>query len=277
MRRWVLGFLTTFALASACGGRSITTRDDGSESGGSRASSGGGTGGRGGIASGAVSGSGGHSGSVGFGGGKSLPPVVGGESGTAPIGTGGAASTGGSAGGGGGSRVGTGGAPGCDTERVVTGFTSVPTQQGLEELHGVTRVDGTLILEGSVFSLEPLRCLGSVSESLHLADMPLASLHSLENLRSVGGDLVFEVTVVPDVEPLRGLRTVGGNLELIWNLRMTSLAGLHELDWVGADVVIEGNDRLPTCEAERLITAVGRENIAGTVRIAGNGGEGACE
>jgi hypothetical protein len=226
----------------------------------------------GGTTSGPVSGSGGHSGvGTSTGGWKSLPPVVGGTSGTTPIGgTGGTSSTGGTAGE---DDPGPGGRPSCDTERVVLGTLNVRTQAELDPFEGVTKVEGSLIVELDISNLEPLSCLETVTGDLVFGDpYSLHSLSHLEYLRTVGGDLILEATLVPDIQTLSGLGQVGGSVRIIYNLHLERLVGLDGLLSVGENLVIEGNDRVAQCEGEWLVSAIGRDNIAGYTSIAGNKG-----
>ena len=111
---------------------------------------------------------------------------------------------------------------------------------------------------------------------MHFGDRyELRQLDYLENLESVGGSLIFEVTLVPDVHSLTGLRRIGGDLQVVWNLYLSELDGPFGVTSIGGDLVIEGNDDLTRC-AEELVVAVDRTNIAGEVSIEIDSGAGAC-
>jgi len=70
-------------------------------------------------------------------------------------------------------------------ESIRTGNVSVSTESALEELRGVTMIDGNLIVELAISNLEPLRCLKSVSGSMHFgAPYELRQLDYLENLEA---------------------------------------------------------------------------------------------
>jgi hypothetical protein len=165
----------------------------------------------------------------------------------------------------------------CDANSIHTGDVGVSTQSALEELRGVSIIDGNLIVELAISSLDPLRCLKSVSGSLHFGDpYELRQLDYLENLESVGGNLIFEATLVPDVQSLTGLRHVGGDLQIIWNLHLSELDGLFGVTSIGGDLVIEGNDELTSCEAAELVSAIDRSNIAGDVSVLIDSGADPC-
>ncbi|KYF89491.1 hypothetical protein BE20_20265 [Sorangium cellulosum] len=164
--------------------------------------------------------------------------------------------------------AGAGGAePGCDP-RVYSGSLSVTHQDGLEDLRGVTVLDGTLTLGGDVSDLSPLACLKTIKGKLQIIDATrLSSLDGLGSLSYVG--LQLQVMRNPSLLSLSGLRSLREAVAVLisenpllesvvgvgvkaaeWrvadNDALESLSGLEDVEegvfW------IEGNDRLATLD-----------------------------
>ncbi len=91
-------------------------------------------------------------------------------------------------------------------------------------------------------------------------------LDGLEYLTEVGGDLsVVNNTDLVDIDGLNNITSVGGNLFIVSNSSLTSLAGLSNITAVGIGVIIRGNDSLSNLNGLGNITAVG-----GDLEISGN-------
>jgi hypothetical protein len=142
----------------------------------------------------------------------------------------------------------------------------------LEELECVEVITGDLsISDTQVKSLEPLgslvHVLGDVSIAYRVgSSMRLESLHGLEQLTEVGGEL--ELSSLPrleSLEPLGALVRVGGRLRLHGLSRLDSFDGLGALESIGGDLDITVNEKLLDLKALRSLEAVG-----GTLSIASN-------
>lgn len=111
----------------------------------------------------------------------------------------------------------------------------------------------------------------------YFPELPLIDLGPLRCLTVIGGNAIFMIAPgLNDLDGLNNLTTIGGQL-LIGMTGLTNLDGFGNLRSIGGNLRIEQNSLLPTCEAEWLRDHVGEENIGGTVTIAGNDDSGTCE
>jgi hypothetical protein len=103
-------------------------------------------------------------------------------------------------------------------------------------------------------------------------DDALAALPQMPCLTAIAGDLRIEgnsgLLVAQDSS--LAVKTIGGTLSFESNPLVTSLAGLLDIESVGADFSVVDNVTLPTAEATALRDAIGVADIGGTVTISGN-------
>jgi hypothetical protein len=152
-----------------------------------------------------------------------------GAAGSGPAGGSGAAGAGGVAGVGGSAKGGAAGGVECPA-RVVDGDVKIESGAELEQLEGVTEIEGGLSLGGTAIDLGPLRCLGRITGSLTISGASLTSVDGLAALRAVGGRLF--VTSNPSLATL----------------------GLGRLAAVGSDVWIQNDGALATVDLGALAT-----------------------
>jgi len=87
----------------------------------------------------------------------------------------------------------------------------------------------------------------------------LTNLNGLENLTYIGGDLqISEEYVLTDLSGLDNLSAIGGSFDISWNPALTALTGLEGLRSVGGNLSITFNDKLISLSALDGLTSVGR-------------------
>lgn len=163
---------------------------------------------------------------------------------------------------------------------------SVSNSSSLENLHDFEILTGIVAFEGG-FGIYDHRSL--------------SSLHGLEQLQRVGGDITF--TYLPNLESLEALESLqsvgmnrGRGIQLKELNKLETLHGLESLEEISHSLIIEdnpnlrsieqliglkrvknigivNNPNLPTCQAEALAA---RLDPPGDVIISGNG-SGSCD
>jgi hypothetical protein len=149
---------------------------------------------------------------------------------------------------------GVGGEPGCGGVYAPAGGELViDGQVELDELIGVTVFQGRLEIRDAV-DLSPLACLTRVEGTLSISgNSLLTTLSGLEQLTEIDGACVIvENPSLSKIEALGSVRSILGDLN------------------------VEDNAVLPTCQAERLVEAIGSANIGGMISIDGNDDQGMC-
>ncbi len=131
-------------------------------------------------------------------------------------------------------------------------------------------VEGLLIFENKALgSLKGLENLASVSGGLALVrNKSLMSLTDMPHLVEIEGSVdIWFNDALQSLEGLHYLARVRDFLEVSDNGALQSLEGLRGVRYVGADVIITNNARLPTGQAQALAEQLVAEGIV----IAGNG------
>lgn len=144
----------------------------------------------------------------------------------------------------------------------IDGDLIVRTQAELDELEGVTTVNGSLRVgwydaPSDIADLSPLSGLTSVSGVLDVGYNPeLADLDGLDGLTSVGGRFgVGSNPLVASLDPLASLESVGG-LTVGAMPSLTDLDGLDGLTQVTGTLSIASNDALTDISALSGVTGV---------------------
>ena len=127
-----------------------------------------------------------------------------------------------------------------------------------------TSIEGNVQIEGDeINNLSGLSVLTAIEGRLRFYSCTaLENMSGLENLVSVGGDLVLYVwpgktTSFTSLSGLDNLSTVGGNLELGGCEKLTDLSGLNKLSSVGGDLQIAGFQALQNLSGLDALTSVG--------------------
>jgi hypothetical protein len=137
------------------------------------------------------------------------------------------------------------GEPECP-ELVNTGNVSIASLDELEELDGVTMIDGDVEIVGEFGvlenGLEPLRCLEEVTGFVYVHDTDLLDFTGLEQLRRIGGYLYIGQTFgLQSLLGLSGLRQIGSYLHLSENFALFTTSGTDLLVDVGDFVIVDHN------------------------------------
>lgn len=90
-------------------------------------------------------------------------------------------------------------------------------------------------------------------------------IDALENLTHVGGILAVGYSILNNLNGLKNLESIGGDLMIFGNEKLADLDGLKKLESIGGGVTISDNDQLTSLEGLRNLTSVG--NI---ITISGN-------
>ena len=108
-------------------------------------------------------------------------------------------------------------------------------------------------------SLHGLERLESVGGDLALTSVHLQNLEALSGLRRIGGSLVITGSsgdALVDLQGLEGLTELGG-LELFWTHALRSLRGLPSFTHFTGDVLIEGALSLTSLDALGELRRIG--------------------
>jgi hypothetical protein len=112
----------------------------------------------------------------------------------------------------------------------------------------------------SSYDIDALSGYDEVTGNLFIVDSDLTSFSGLENLTSVGGDLVVDSNpFLTNLDGLRHISSLGGNL-IIWeNTSLASLNGFlsHHITSLNGDLIIGENDSLTSLNGLENITRVG--------------------
>lgn len=161
---------------------------------------------------------------------------------------------------------------GADQPYGDTSFTNNPQLHTLSLAPNLSRVDGTVEIQGSdLAELDFLGSVGGVGGLLLSQNPSLTSVGGLSGLTGVEGDLTVDNNnQLADLTGMESLLSVLGSVAISGNDSLLSLTALHGVTDVGGDLIIADNVSCPTQEADDLVAAIGPENIAGTVTITNN-------
>ncbi len=202
-------------VAVACVGSPAPRPDGASETGGAVAGSAGSAG-----SAGMTAGAGGAGGAPGGAGGAVGGAGAGGTSGRGGAPAGGAGGIGGNAGG--------GGSGGACAPRTMAGDVRAQTDAALALLAGVTDLQGSLSIGGTITTVGPLGCLARISGNLTVSGATALSSLSLPAVVGIGGGLaVASVAMLATVE-LPSLASVGAVEDV--SLRFDELPKLGRID-----------------------------------------------
>jgi hypothetical protein len=156
----------------------------------------------------------------------------------------------------------------------INGNDSLKSLHGLESL---TKIDSTLLIDGneSLYDLSGLDNIASIGgnfEVNHGGDF--TEIHGMESLISVGGNFLigWNSNAIfhgnPQLSNLNGLEnlsTVGGDLVIASSDSLNNLIGLENLNYIGGNLRIGGHPAL-----ENLTGLDNLISIGGSLRIANN-------
>ena len=164
----------------------------------------------------------------------------------------------------------------------------IDSQQDVDQLDGVTKIDGDLFISSQsfVFSQEPE---GSVltfaaGESAEIDLSPLAfllevtgsvflqtgnvELNDFNCLEKIGESLVIQDNVsLESVNGFQSLAEVGNDLSIIGNEELRSIDGFEMLDSVGSSLTLTRNSNLLTLGS---LASLSRKDVAGDILVVSN-------
>lgn len=137
-------------------------------------------------------------------------------------------------------------------------------------------VEGLLIFENKALrSLQGLESLAAVRGGLALVrNEALESLTDLSHLVAIEGSVdIWFNDALQSLEGLHYLARVRDFLEVSGNGALQSLAGLRGVRYVGADLIISNNVRLPQSAVQAFAERMAAEGFAGAAIVEGNLGD----
>lgn len=161
--------------------------------------------------------------------------------------------------------------PGCieiEGDVIINGddITNVDGLSVLTSVWGVFRISGN----NSLSSLEGLGNLTSVGGYLRISACAVTDLSELENLISVGGDLIIHYnSYLTSLTGLINLDSVGGDLKIVFNPVMINLTGLEGLTSIGGNLNIYSN-ALNSLSGLENITSIAGGLFIGNLEYGGN-------
>lgn len=152
--------------------------------------------------------------------------------------------------------------------RECVGDVRLETQEQVDEFGALrcTEIIGSLIVTGTVASLEPLAALHTITGDLFVQENDsLSTLHGLECLRDVGGQVtLIDASALTTVAALGNLQKIGGALEFIRTAvqRIGPFCHLKTLGnlFVGDNAALERIDGFNSCHLREIEFATIRNN-----------------
>ncbi len=133
----------------------------------------------------------------------------------------------------------------------------IEDQEDILLLNGFTEVTGDLNIIGELFLSGP--------------PLPkVTSLESLNQLKTIGGDLYIEDTALSDLQGLNILSSVGGDVNIIHNFRLTNLKGLDSLESIGGNLIIRNTLMVILDPTKSLDGLGGLLSVGGNLEISSN-------
>ena len=139
--------------------------------------------------------------------------------------------------------------------------TSLQSLENLTQVGGYFQI-GDLGYNTQLESLDGLQQLASIGGDLQIGGFgaavpPELSLVALEGLNYVGGRLFIENTALPSLDGLENLNSIGGDLVLTSNTKLTSIADLKSVTSIGGTLTIKNSERLTSLDGlEGLVSVV---------------------
>ena len=134
--------------------------------------------------------------------------------------------------------------------------------------------------EGDVYieraeQIEEYRAFGRINGRVTITQLKDEAF-SWPELVEVGGELwIWENDNLKGFN-LAGLEKVDSNVLVRNNSQLTGI-NFDSLNFVGGSFSFAYNPKLPTCQVNRVISAVGSGNITGETSVVGNNDNGGCE
>lgn len=125
--------------------------------------------------------------------------------------------------------------------------------------------EGKAISPMLTLTLKSLSNLTQIGGSLIIRYTDFVTLDGLENIHTIGKDLIIERnSMMMQLYGLSSLTSVGGSVIINKNNLLSAL-GMDQLENIGADLRFSNNLFLPVSEMENLRDQVGEENIGGEI------------
>lgn len=141
----------------------------------------------------------------------------------------------------------------------ITFYTQAEVDQFPLDHPGCTAIEGEVIVQGGeVTNLDALLGVKTIGGQLFITiAYGLTSLHGLDSLASVGGNLWLLNSNLPDLNNLQNLQTVGGELWLSDSYQLTALDGLESLTTVSGNLRLTRNEKLASLAGLSQLAAIG--------------------
>ena len=158
--------------------------------------------------------------------------------------------------------------PSVTPETTIIGSQTITSQAQLDELEGVTRIDGGISIDPPVTSLDfsPLDSLVELSGGFSLFPSDLTSIDGFNCLTDIGFNfLFFDNSNLESISGFNSLTSIAGDLTIFNSPSLTSISGFSALTSVGEDLSITDNEILINIPEFPALTSV-----RGDVQISSN-------
>ena len=146
-------------------------------------------------------------------------------------------------------------------------LTSVSGMSSLVEVEDDVSIAGC----GALTTID-LPALTTVGGDLYLYNNAALADLSAPQMSHVLGELRLHWAAdVVELDGLSGVRLVGKDLVVWGNAALSDVTGMHTVEQIGGDLIIQSNPDLATEDAESMRDAIGADNIKGTTTINNNG------
>lgn len=143
----------------------------------------------------------------------------------------------------------------------------VESEDELRALAGVSVIHGNLSLLTNV-GLDLLSCLTTVDGNLEIYRPEGTTLHGLDALTHVGGELlIHDNALLENLNGLGSLATVGGSLRVWGHALLKSLSGLTSLSAVTGELDVDTNPSLEGLEGIERLEKVGDLGISSNQQL----------
>jgi hypothetical protein len=150
-----------------------------------------------------------------------------------------------------------------------TGDYLIGSQEAADLLGGVTKINGSLIINGigsNITNLTPFGCLKEVTDFFRIVNFELAEIAGFGRLKTVGD--YFAINSNANLTTISGfgsLTSVGGDFAIYTNAKLTNASSLWNVTSVGGEFSCYGNDEFTNTAFADLVA--GLTTIGGNINV----------
>ncbi|MDH5676865.1 MAG: hypothetical protein OEZ06_32415 [Myxococcales bacterium] len=146
----------------------------------------------------------------------------------------------------------------CQPNSILVGNVSVNNQAALNDLRGVTEIQGSLFIGAQyIQDLSPLSSLSAVTSILRVAGCKsLTSITGLEAVNYVGALEIYGNDLLESIANLSELRRVDGQVTVVDNPKLKAIDGLQQLTNIGGQLMVARNPELLSISGLSAVDAI---------------------